>query len=99
MLLAFSLRSKEDIEHFMQRRHIAILPILIALVVIGFKYFSAERSLVDHGKTARVGLSSQQEETLGLQSYREVLSQSDVVTSASEHDRQARGRTAGASYR
>jgi predicted Zn-dependent protease len=33
-----------------------------------------------------VGLSSQQEEQLGLQSYREVLSQSDVVPSGPEHD-------------
>jgi metalloendopeptidase OMA1, mitochondrial len=71
----------------MQRRHIAILPILVALVVIGFKYFSAEKVTSPiTGKTARVGLSSQQEETLGLQSYREVLSQSDVVTSGPEHD-------------
>ena len=71
----------------MQRRHIAILPILIALVVMGFKYCSAEKVTSPiSGKTARVGLSSQQEETLGLQSYREVLSQSDVVTSGPEYD-------------
>ncbi len=71
----------------MERRHFAILPILIALVVMGFKYCSAEKVINPlTGKTARVGLSSQQEETLGLQSYQEVLSQSDVISSGAEHD-------------
>jgi predicted Zn-dependent protease len=71
----------------MQRRHFAILPIIIALIVIGFRYCTAEKVTNPlTGKTARVGLSSQQEETLGLQSYREVLSQSDVLTSGPEHD-------------
>jgi predicted Zn-dependent protease len=71
----------------MKRRHIAILPILIALVVMGFKYCTAPKVTNPlTGKTARVGLSAQQEETLGLQSYREVLSQSDVITSGREHE-------------
>ena len=71
----------------MQRRHIAIVPILIALVVVGFKYCSAEKVTSPiTGKTARVGLSSQQEEALGVQSYREVLSQANVVTSGPELD-------------
>lgn len=71
----------------MRRRHIAILPILIAVVIAGFKYFSAEKVTSPiTGKTARVGLSSEQEEALGLQGYREVLSQSDVVTSGPELD-------------
>ena len=71
----------------MQRRHFAILPIIIALLVMGLKYCTAEKVTNPlTGKTTRVGLSTQQEETLGLQSYREVLSQSDVVTSGPEHD-------------
>jgi predicted Zn-dependent protease len=71
----------------MKRRTIAILPMLIALVVIGFRYCTAEKVTNPlTGKTARVGLSSDQEETLGLQTYREVLSQADVVTSGREHD-------------
>ena len=71
----------------MERRHIAIFPILIALAVMGFRYCSAEKITSPlTGKTARVGLSSQQEETLGLQSYHEVLSQSDVINSGPEHD-------------
>lgn len=71
----------------MERRHIAILPILIALAFMGFKYCSAEKVISPlTGKTARVGLSSEQEQELGLQSYREVLSQSQIVTSGPEYD-------------
>ncbi len=75
----------------MQRRHIAIFPIVIALVFMGFKYCSAEKVTNPlTGKTARVGLSSEQEQTLGMQSYREVLSQAQVVTSGSEYDQVVR---------
>ena len=71
----------------MQRRHFIILPLLIAGLVAGFKYCSAEKvTNPETGRTTRVALSSQQEETLGLQSYREVLAQSDVVPSGPEHD-------------
>ena len=60
---------------------------LIAMAVIGFKYCTAEKVTNPlTGKTARVGLSSQQEETLGLQAYQEVLSQSDVLERGTEHD-------------
>jgi predicted Zn-dependent protease len=70
----------------MKRRRFALLPIALALVFMGFKYCTAEKVVNPlTGKTARVGLSSDQEETLGLQAYREVLSQSDVVQSGSEH--------------
>ena len=71
----------------MKRRHIVLLPVVIALVVMGFQYCTAEKVKNPlTGRTARVGLSSEQEETLGLQAYREVLSQSDVIQSGSEHD-------------
>jgi len=71
----------------MRRRHIVILPIVIALIVIGFKYFTAEKVTNPvTGRTVRVGLSSEQEETLGLQAYQEVLAQSQVIESGAEHD-------------
>jgi metalloendopeptidase OMA1, mitochondrial len=71
----------------MKRRTMVILPMLLALVVIGFQYCSAEKVTNPiTGKTARVGLSSEQEETLGLQAYREVLSESDVVKSGPEYE-------------
>ena len=71
----------------MRRRHIAIFPIVIAAVVMIFQYCSSEKVTNPiTGRRARVGLSSEQEETLGMQSFREVLSQSDVVERGPEHD-------------
>jgi metalloendopeptidase OMA1, mitochondrial len=70
----------------MKRRTIVMLPMVIALLVIAFRYFTAEKVTNPvTGKTARVGLSSEQEEILGLQTYREVLSQAEVVQSGGEH--------------
>ncbi len=71
----------------MKRRHIITFPIVLALLVMGFKYCTAEKTTNPlTGKTARVALSSQQEETLGLQGYSEVLSQSKVIERGPEHD-------------
>src|SRR5215212_2789914 len=71
----------------MRRRHFVIWPLLIAGMIAGFKYCSAEKiTNPETGRTTRVALSSQQEEQLGLQSYREVLSQSDVVERGPERD-------------
>ncbi len=71
----------------MSRRKIMLFPIVIAIGVALFQYFGAEKvKNPETGRTARVALSSQQEETLGLQSYREVLSQSEVIQSGPEHD-------------
>ncbi len=71
----------------MKRRHIAIVPLLIAGVFVLVQYFSSEKVTNPlTGKSARVALSSEQEEALGLQSYREVLSQSQTVESGPERD-------------
>src|SRR3954467_13157871 len=71
----------------MRRRHFVIWPLLIAGLIAGFKYCSAQQvTNPETGRTTRVALSSQQEEQLGLQSYREVLSQSDVVQSGPERE-------------
>ena len=70
-----------------RRRHFVIWPLLIAALVAGYNYFSAEKvTNPETGRRTRVALSSEQEEQLGLQSYSEVLSQSDVVSSGPEHD-------------
>jgi predicted Zn-dependent protease len=69
------------------RRKIVLFPILIALIVIGFQYCSSEKFVnPETGRAARVALSEGQEAALGLQSYREVLSQSRVVSSGPEVD-------------
>ena len=71
----------------MQRRHFVIWPLLIAALIAGFKYCSAEKVVnPETGRATRVALSSEKEEQLGLQSYREVLSQAEVVQSGPEHD-------------
>ncbi|MEP6662339.1 MAG: M48 family metallopeptidase [Verrucomicrobiota bacterium] len=71
----------------MRRRHFAILPIVIALAIAGFKYCGSEKFTNPiTGKKAHVGLSTEQEQTLGLQSFRQVLSQSDVIESGADHD-------------
>jgi metalloendopeptidase OMA1, mitochondrial len=71
----------------MRRRRFIIWPLLIAAVIAGLKYFSAEKvTNPETGRTTRVALSSEQEEQLGLQSYEEVLSQAQVVESGPERD-------------
>jgi predicted Zn-dependent protease len=71
----------------MRKRKIIIFPLVIAGLVMLFQYCSSEKVTNPiTGRSARVGLSSQQEQALGLQSFREVLSQSDVVESGPEHD-------------
>ena len=71
----------------MRRRKLIIFPILIAVVVMLFRYFGSEKITNPiTGRSARVALSSEQEETLGLQSFREVLSQLEVVERGPEYD-------------
>jgi metalloendopeptidase OMA1, mitochondrial len=71
----------------MRRRKFILFPIVIAAAVALFQYFGAEKfKNPETGRTTRVALSSDQEEQLGLQSYREVLSQSEVVRSGPEYD-------------
>lgn len=71
----------------MRRRKFMLFPIVIAAAVALFQYFGAEKfKNPETGRTARVALSSDQEEALGLQSYREVLAQSEVIRSGPEHD-------------
>lgn len=70
-----------------RRSSLTILPLIIALAVAAYQYFGAEKvTIPETGRVARVGLSTEQEESLGLQSYREVVAQSDVVRSGPEFD-------------
>jgi predicted Zn-dependent protease len=71
----------------MRRLRLTIIPLALAGLFILFQYFSSEKVTNPvTGKSARVALSSEQEEMLGLQSFREVLSQSEVVESGPERD-------------
>jgi len=71
----------------MRRRSLTLFPLLIAAVFAAFQYFNAETvTNPETGRSVRVAMSPAQEQALGLQSYREVLSQSEVVTSGPELD-------------
>ena len=71
----------------MRKRKFILYPLVLAAAVALFQYFGAEKfKNPETGRSARVALSSDQEERLGLQSYREVLSQSEVIQSGPEHD-------------
>ena len=78
---------RAEILHDMKRRTWLPIPLIAAALFAAFQYFSAEKvTNPETGISARVALSTQQEQALGLQSYREVLAQSDVVESGPELD-------------
>src|ERR1044072_9354092 len=71
----------------MRRRSITIFPLILAALFAAYQYFGAEKvTNPETGKAARVAMSSEQEEVPGLQSYREVLSQSEIVQSGPERE-------------
>ena len=65
---------------------IRLVPILIAVVVVLFQRCTADKFTNQAGRTARLALSTEQESKLGLQAYREVLSQSDAINSGPEYE-------------
>ena len=71
----------------MERRHIKWVPILLAGIFFAYQYFSSEKFVnPETGRKSHVGLSTQEETALGLQSYQQILTQSPVVNSGPEHD-------------
>jgi metalloendopeptidase OMA1, mitochondrial len=73
------------------------LPIAIALVVVLFQYFSSEKFTNEAGRTAHHALNPQQEQALGLQSYQEVLRQSEAIDAGAQYEmvKQVANRLAG----
>ncbi len=63
-----------------------IVPIAIAGLIVFYQFFSAEKVTNEAGRTARYALSSEQEKALGLQSYQQVLSEVQSVTSGPEYE-------------
>lgn len=69
----------------MNRTHIKWLPIVVALLFIAYQYFTSEKYVnPETGRKSHVGMSTGQEAVLGLQSYQQVLSQSQTVDSGPE---------------
>ena len=70
-----------------RRRKFILAPILFAAAIILFQYLSAGTFVSpETGKEVRVGLSLEQENLLGLQSFKQVLSQSQIVSSGPEFE-------------
>jgi metalloendopeptidase OMA1, mitochondrial len=67
-----------------RRSLIRFVPIAIAALVVWFQFLSSEKIVNEAGREVRVALSEQQEETLGLQSYRQILNQAPVIDSGPE---------------
>ena len=70
----------------LRRLLVRALPIGIALLVVLYQYFSAEKVTNEAGRTARHALNPQQEEQLGLQSYQQVLQESQTVDAGPEYE-------------
>jgi predicted Zn-dependent protease len=70
-----------------RRRSLTLLPLLLAAAFALFQYFGAEKIInPETGRAARVALSPREEEQLGLQSYREIISESELVRSGSDFE-------------
>lgn len=68
-----------------RRRKVIWGPLLLIALFVAFQYFSAETFInPETGKKMKVGLSTEQESALGLQSFKEVLSQSRRIESGAE---------------
>ncbi len=75
----------------MNARTRIILTIVAVLSYVGYTYLSSESfKNPETGRSARVALTEVQETALGLQSYKQVLSESQVLTSGPEYDRVVR---------
>jgi len=70
-----------------RRRKFVLAPLLVAGLLVLMQYFGAERFVnPETGRSAPVGLSLEQESELGLQSYRQVLAQEEVLPAGPEVD-------------
>ncbi len=69
----------------MERRHIKWLPLLLAGLFFAYQYFSSEKFVnPETGRKSHVAMSNREEALLGLQSYQQVLAQSESIDSGQE---------------
>jgi len=69
------------------RRLVRFLPIVFAAIAVGWVYLTSETFVnPETGRNVHVGLSEAQEQQLGLQSFREVVSHSSIVQSGPAYD-------------
>lgn len=66
----------------MERRHIKWLPLLLAGLFFAYQYFSSEKFVnPETGRKSHVAMSTGEEASLGVQSYQQVLAQSESINS------------------
>ena len=71
----------------MERRHIKWLPLLLAGVFLAYQYFSSEKFVnPETGRKSHVAMSTRDEALLGLQTYQQVLAQSDTISTGPEFE-------------
>ena len=69
----------------MERRHIKWLPLLLAGVFLAYQYFSSEKFVnPETGRKSHVAMSTRDEALLGLQTYQQVLGQSETISTGPE---------------
>ena len=69
------------------RLWLRVVPVMIALGAIAYQFVGAPQfTNPETGRTARLGLTEQQEVALGMQGFREVVAQSRVVTSGPAYE-------------
>ena len=66
----------------MRRFAVRLVPIAIAAIVLWFQFASSEKFTNEAGRATHLALSPAQEETLGLQSYQQVLSERSLTQAA-----------------
>lgn len=83
----------------MERRHIKWLPIAAAALFFAYQYFTSEKFVnPETGRASHVGMSTRQEAALGLQTYQQVLSQSQSIETGTDFEtvKRVASRLAGA---
>ena len=65
---------------------VRVIPIFLALLVVFFRRCSATKIVNEVGRTARLGMNTQQEIAIGAQAYRQVLSESRTITSGEQYE-------------
>ena len=65
---------------------IRAVPVAIAVIVVLYQYFSSEKFTNEAGRTAHHALNPQQEQALGMQSYDQVLQESQSIGSGPDYD-------------
>jgi hypothetical protein len=70
----------------MRKLAIRLIPIAIAGIFVWFQFLSSEKFTNETGRKVHLALSPEQEEALGIQSYREVLAESDTIRSGPQYE-------------